>query len=316
MIVYESLENIDYSKNRVISVGSFDGVHSGHKALIQKIKSEASINSAKSMLITFDPHPQIVVKNPLRSAIEILNSKAEKIKLLEKSGLDELLIIPFDIEFSMLGAQEFVEKILIGKVGFSKILVGYDHLFGKDRKGDYDLLSALSQKYDFSIEKFDARICDGEAISSSRIRNLLKNCEIEEANKLLSYNYIVEGEVVVGNKIGRTIGFPTANIKPFEPHKALPGNGVYLTKFYIGAETYFGMANIGLRPTVTEDKFATLEINIFDFDRMIYGESVCAEFIKFIRPEQKFDGIESLIEQLKRDKQNCKKLINMFSLFK
>ena len=312
MTIYNSLSEIEYDKKRTITVGSFDGVHRGHLEIIKKLISEAKENDTKSLLITFDPHPQLIVKNPLRSEIFILNELSEKIEILTNLGLDELLVINFTPEFSQHSPDSFIKEILNDKIGFAKILVGYDHLFGKDRKGNYNLLLNYGRDYNFSIEKMNALTSEDTIISSTEIRNLLKSHRIGEANTLLGYNYSVSGTVVVGNQLGNKIGFPTVNIKPDSEHKLIPARGVYLTKVTYDNKKYWGMGNIGLRPTLTDDKKETLEINIFDFDKNIYGEHVKAEFYKFIRQEIKFSGVDKLIEQLRQDKENCMKLRNMF----
>ncbi len=312
MTIYNSLSEIKYDKNRTITVGSFDGVHRGHLEIIKTLTEEAAASNTKSLLITFEPHPQLIVKNPLRSEISILNDLHEKIEVLSKLGLDELLVIPFTTEFSQITPENFILDILNKRIGISKILIGYDHLFGKDRKGDYNQLLNYAKDYGFKVDKLNALTVDDMIISSTEIRKLIKTHQIEEANILLGYNYSVSGEVVVGNQLGNKIGFPTVNIKPDNEHKLLPARGVYLAKVTYDEVKYWGMANIGLRPTLTDDKRETLEINIFDFDENIYHKRVKAEYLKFIRQEVKFEGVDKLIEQLKRDKENCIKLRNMF----
>ena len=312
MKIYRSLSEVEFKSDRIITVGTFDGVHTGHYSILSKMKELAKLNNAETMVITFDPHPQIIVKSPLKKHIQLLTNTDEKIELLEKMGIDSVLIIEFNKEFSMTSPEVFIEDILIKKIGMSNFLIGYDHLFGRDRRGNFELLKQFSNKYNFSINRLDVHLEDNIIVSSTQIRNLISEYQIEEANKLLGYNYFINGTVVVGNQLGRKIGFPTINIEPNSEYKLIPANGVYLTEIYYEDKKYFGMGNIGLRPTLTDDKIPTLEINIFDFDSDIYGCKVKAEFIKFIRAEQKFPSVDELITQLNNDKLNCISLIKNF----
>lgn len=312
MKIYRHINEVEFSNDRVITVGTFDGVHTGHHTILEKMRDIAKSNNIESMVITFEPHPQLIVKSPLKKNIKLLTTTDEKIELLEKHGIDSVLIIEFTKEFSLTSPEVFIEDILLKKIGMSNFLIGYDHLFGKDRKGNYDLLQHIGSRYNFKIERLTAHQEDNIIVSSTQIRNLICEYQVEEANKLLGYNYFLNGKVVLGNQLGRKIGFPTLNIKQDNEYKLMPANGVYLTAVYYHDKKYYGMGNIGVRPTLTDDKVPTLEINLFDFDDDIYGQEVKAEFIKFIRPEKKFPSVDELIEQLHKDKENCINLIKSF----
>jgi riboflavin kinase / FMN adenylyltransferase len=312
MKIYRSINEVQYNPNRIITVGTFDGVHSGHLTIISKMKELAALNNYEPMVITFEPHPQLIVKNPLKKKIHLLSTCNEKIELLENYKIDSVLIIEFNQEFSMTSPEIFIKEILLKKIGMKSFLIGYDHLFGKDRKGNFELLKQFSEKYNFEIERLSAHQEDNMIVSSTQIRNLISEYQVEEANKLLGYNYYINGKVVIGNQLGRKIGFPTLNIEADSEYKLIPANGVYLTSVYLNEKKYFGMGNIGLRPTLTDDKIPTVEINLFDFDADVYGTNVKAEFIRFIRPETKFPSVDELICQLNKDKQNCLNLIKYF----
>ena len=310
MQVYNSFSEITPDKNRFITVGSFDGVHRGHAYIIKTLTDAARARSAKSLVITFEPHPQLVVGGSYGDNFKLLTLRSEKIRLLNAFNIDELMIIPFTKEFSKTSAEEFLCDYLAGRIGFSCILAGYDNYFGRNRSGNSSLLKKFAPilKYDLAetgIFRFDNMI-----ISSSLIRRLIRNGSIEEANRLLGYQYFLGGTIVEGNKLGRTLGFPTINIKPEDSNKLMPDNGVYLTKVELEGKSFFGMANIGTRPTLTNDKTPTLEINLFDFSENAYGKATKVEFLRFIRPEIKFPNAESLIAQMQSDKKKCSEIIN------
>lgn len=312
MKIYNSLDEIDYNPNRILTVGSFDGIHKGHSEIIKSVTTQAHYNNLSGLMVTFDPHPQVVVNNPNKPRIQILTDVNEKIKVLETSGLDELLIVNFTKEFSEMSPENFIKNILYTKIGFKKIIIGYDHLYGRSRSGDYNLLLNLGKDLDFGIERTPALELDDMVISSTNIRNFIREMRLEEANYMLGYKYLVSGTVIEGLKLGRTIGFPTANIQPFNEYKLLPGRGVYLVSIAFDGKTYCGMANIGIRPTVSANNKETLEVNIFDFEGDIYGREVFVSFYRYIRFEEKFSDISKLKEQLTRDKENCINLTKMY----
>ena len=308
MRIYNSFAEITFDKKRLISVGSFDGVHRGHEFILKSMIAQAKNENLKTLVITFDPHPQCVLgKHP---DFKILSDKNEKLQLFARFQIDEVLVIPFTIEFSMIDARSFLLDYLVGKIGFTQILAGYDNFFGKDRTGNRTLLEQEAERHGYKVTETGIFRSKDFVISSTLIRKLLQDNNIETANELLGYSYSLNGEVVTGNRLGRTLGFPTINIKPNNCKKLLPGCGVYLTRSYLNGDEFFGMANIGLRPTLTNDKNPTLEINLFDFSGDAYGMPVKSEFLHFIRPEQKFSEVDDLIAQMQSDKKKCSELIN------
>ena len=310
MQVYNSLSEIPYDKNRFITIGSFDGVHRGHGFIIKSLIMAARSNSLKSLVITFEPHPRFVVGGNFAEEFRILTDIEEKTELLSNFGIDELLILPFTKEFSQTKAEEFLQKFLIEKIGFNNILAGYDNFFGQNRSGSSSLLEEYSTKFDYEVTTPGIFRFDNMIISSSLIRRLIRNGSIEEAGRLLGRAYNLNGKIVDGNHLGRTLGFPTINIIPNDLHKLIPGRGVYLTRSQLNGKFYYGMGNIGLRPTLTHDVSPTLEINLFDFSENVYGKPVKTEFLRFIRPEIKFSNAENLVKQMQNDKKKCSELIN------
>lgn len=309
MKIYRSFDEIDFEKNTVLTVGTFDGVHRGHQKLLNYLKSVAAESNLRPLLMTIDPHPQIVLKKENMPPVKLLSTIEERIALFRKFGLQNLLIIPFSYEFSRTSPEEFIKDYLYKKVGLQKILVGHDHLFGKDRKGDNNLLNELGKQLDFEVEKVAPYYENELIISSTKIRNYIDSNDIEEANKMLGYDYSVSGKVVRGQGRARSLGYPTANIKQFSEHKLMPANGVYLVSSFINDNLYYGMANIGTRPTLTNDVIPTLEVNYFNLDMDLYESSIEVSFLNFIRLEKKFEGVSKLLKQIKKDKEVCLELI-------
>ncbi|MGQ9818314.1 MAG: riboflavin biosynthesis protein RibF [Candidatus Kapaibacteriales bacterium] len=310
MKIFRSIEEIPFNKMRVITAGTFDGVHLGHQKIILRINEIARQIGGKSMIITFDPHPQIVLKKKNLEPIKLLTTLDERIKLFERNAIDELLVINFTEKFALTPARVYVEEILFNKIGFQKILVGFDHLFGKDREGNINLLQTLSMELGFEVEQISAFILEEIVISSTKIRNALFVNNIELANKLLGYDYFIDGVVVRGDGRGKKLGFPTANIQFDNEYKLVPSNGVYLVYTILGDKKYFGMANLGVRPTFETSQRKTLEVYFFDFQEDLYGTNLSLFFKKFIRPEMKFNSIDDLLIQLKNDEKICRSLIS------
>ncbi len=305
MRIYRSFEEIERNENTVVTLGTFDGVHKGHQLILDRLMKIAAKDDLRAVAMTIYPHPQIVLKKDGLPPVKLLTSIEERIIIFEKLGIKHLLIIPFSKEFAKTPPDIFIRDYIHGQVGMKKILIGYDHMFGKNRKGTPLLLDELSRELQFSVEKMPALQNKDIIISSTKIRNHISDSNVSIANEMLGYDYYVYGRVVRGDGRGRTLGIPTANIRPYEENKLMPGNGVYLVSSIIHGKRYYGMANIGFRPTFTDDIQSVLEINFFDFDQDIYDEDLTIEFHSFIRHEEKFSGKDEFLNQLKKDRQEC-----------
>ncbi len=312
MNIYRSFQEIERDQDTVLTVGTFDGVHKGHLKIIRRLQEISRDNNLRHIVITLYPHPQVVLSKKNKPKINILTSIEERLHRFETIGVENTFVMPFTVEFSRTSPEDFVRKYLWEKIGMRIILIGYDHLFGKNREGNENLLSNIGKELGFSIEKVPPYVEDNEIISSSKIRKAVLNRDLETANRMLNYYYFLCGRVVRGDARGKKLGFPTANIKSSEPNKLMPANGVYFVYSVIEGKTVFGMANIGRRPTFTNDENSTLEVNYFDFDKDIYEENICVHFIKYIRPEKKFDGVQSFLAQLEKDKKLCMREIECF----
>ena len=300
MKVFNSISSYVSQKQSIVTIGTFDGVHIGHQEIIEKIIEDAKNSDCESLILTFFPHPRMVLAH--ESGVKLLNTINEKIELLQKIGLSDLIIHPFDETFSQLSAEEFVAKILVEKLKIKKIILGHDHRFGKNRSASIDDLIIFGKKYNFEVEQISAQKIDQVAISSTKIRTALLEGNITLANQYLGYQYFFSGKVVKGKQLGRTIGFPTANIQIDEEYKLIPKNGVYIVKSTISDKTYFGMMNIGIRPTV-DGKNLTIEVYFFDFEKDIYDTSITVSILDRIRDEQKFDSFDNLKKQIEKDKE-------------
>jgi riboflavin kinase / FMN adenylyltransferase len=308
MNVYYGIQEFSKLDNAVVTSGTFDGVHLGHQKILNRLNEVAKINTGQSVVITFYPHPRSVI-SPDNQIVKLLSTLEEKIGLLEKSGVNHLLIIPFTREFSELSSEEFIQKILIETIGTKTLVIGYDHRFGKNREGGFDYLKLNKEKYGFEIEEISRQDIENVVVSSSKIRKALQEGDVPSADHFLGRNYALSGVVVKGKQLGRTIGFPTANIQVREIAKLIPSDGVYAVKVYYKDEAFGGMLNIGNRPTV-DGTYQTVEVNIFDFDQEIYGENLTVEFLQKIRNEQKFNGLDELKAQISKDKVTCKGILN------
>lgn len=287
------------NKKSVVTIGTFDGVHIGHKKILERIIFNAKELNCESVVLTFFPHPRMVLQD--NSVVQLLNTVNEKTLLLEKTGIDNLIIHPFNQEFSRLTAEEFVKEILVNQLNIRKIIIGYDHRFGRNRTANINDLIVFGKEYGFEVEQISAQEINDNAVSSTKIRNAILEGNITLANNYLGYNYFFSGIVVKGKQLGRTIGFPTANIKINEDYKLIPKNGVYIVKSNYDKKTIFGLMNIGTRPTV-DGTNQTIEVFFLDFDKTIYDETLTVEIIEFIREEQKFDSLNDLKNQLNEDK--------------
>ncbi|MFN3307412.1 MAG: bifunctional riboflavin kinase/FAD synthetase [Candidatus Kapaibacteriota bacterium] len=316
MEVYRGLEEVKYNPKHIITVGTFDGVHRGHQKIIKRMQEISKINGGETLLVTFDPHPQFIVKRPEKEPIKLLTTIDERLKLFQKFGLDKVLIIPFTKGFAETTGDVFIKQILHEKIGFSHILVGHDHYFGKNREGNYEMLVKWSQLLNFIVEQIPAYIIDEITISSTKIRNALSQNQIKFANKLLGYYYFIDGTVVAGDGRGNSLGFPTANIKFDIEHKLVPSNGVYFVFSLIEDKKFFGMANLGFRPTFRIDKKKTLEVHFLNFSGDLYGKTLTVFFLDFLRDEKKFYSVDDLLIQLKKDKEYANNLIGSLGLEK
>jgi riboflavin kinase / FMN adenylyltransferase len=328
MVVHTDIENLSFFKNVVITIGTFDGVHTGHLQIIHQLAKEATNINGESVIITFHPHPRMVIdaasQAPLRrnyEELKLLNTLSEKIELLQNQDIDRLVIVPFTIAFSEQSAEEYIRDFLVSKFHPHTIIIGYDHHFGKNRQGDYKLLEAYQSEYNFKVKEIPEHVLHNITISSTRIRHALEKGDINTANEYLGYSYFFEGTVIEGDKLGRTLGYPTANILVTDKNKLVPGDGVYAVEVSINEPLgspdsihgrfnilLKGMMNIGVRPTVEGSKRA-IEVNIFDFDTSIYGQTIRIYVHYFLRYEIKFNGLEALKEQLHADKINALKLL-------
>ncbi len=309
MEVFWGLEKIEYNPRHIITVGTFDGVHLGHQKILSRLIEISQMKNGIPLLITFNPHPKFVIKMPDKEPIKLLTTIEERLKLFAKFRIERVLIIHFTPEFSDISARDFVVDILHKKIGFSQILVGYDHLFGKNREGNFELLKRLSLDLNFEVEQIPAHVIKEITVSSTKIRNALMQNKIELANDLLGYHYLIEGTVVPGDGRGATLGFPTANVKFDDEGKLVPTNGVYLVYSKIKDKNLFGMANLGFRPTFYSEKKRILEVHFLNFNDNLYGKNITVNFLKFIRNEQKFNSIDSLLLQLNKDREHCLNLI-------
>ena len=301
MKLYTNLEFFN-ARRPVVTIGTFDGVHLGHQKVILRLQEFAKQHEGETVIFTFHTHPRLVT-SPNETNLRLLTTLNEKIKLFEKYGIDHLVIYTFDKNFSELSYSEFVEKILVEKIGTHCLVVGYDHKFGKNREGGFDYLKKCAEKHKFEIERLDALLVNEDSVSSTKIRNALQNGEIEKANHYLGYRFMLHGTVVDGKKLGRELGFPTANIEASDKHKIIPGYGVYAVKVELNSIEYNGMLNIGTRPTFNNNADnRSIEVNIFEFEGDIYGKEITLKFVGKIRDEQKFDNIEMLVNQLEKDR--------------
>ena len=302
-----NFSNFSTSKRTVVTIGTFDGVHLGHKKIIEQLLNASRNKNETSVLLTFFPHPRMVLQKD--QEIKLINTLNEKSNLLDKLGLDELIIHPFDKEFSRLTAFEFVRDVLVNKLNISKLIIGYDHHFGKNREGNFEQLKEYGEMFDFELEEIPAQNLNDIAISSTKIRTAISEGKIIKANKFLGYNFNLTGVVSKGENLGTSLGFPTANIKIAEHYKIIPKTGVYVVKSTIENKEYFGMMNIGNRPTVN-GKHQTIEVHFFKLNTNLYGKEITVELLEFLRDEEKFNSLDSLKEQLQIDKSKSTEFIN------
>lgn len=315
MIIHHSLDHFK-SKNPVITIGTFDGVHLGHRKVIDQLNQIAAKNNGESVIFTFYPHPRLVVSKE-ESNLRLITTLEEKTARLEEAGVDQLVVYPFDENFAALSYREFIKKILIDKMGMHTLVVGHDHRLGRNREGTFDKIVELSKELNFEVQKIGALLIDEVDISSSKIRKALQEGNVEKVNSYLGYRFTIHGGVAVGNQVGRSIGFPTANIEASDPYKIIPVEGVYAITAEVEGEIYKAMLNIGYRPTLDANADRrTIEAHLFNFNEDIYQKEVTLRFYKRIRSEQKFSSLEKLKEQLKIDQQKVLELLETVNLSK
>lgn len=296
MKIYHSIDLFGPVPNPIVTVGTFDGVHLGHQEIFAKMKEEALRCGGETVVVTFYPHPRLVI-HPDSKNLKFINTQERKYEILSRCQIDHLVIIPFTREFSNMSSGDFVKRFLVDKLKMHKLIVGYDHHFGKDRLGGFNELKGLGKIHGFELQEVTAHMINGVPVSSTKIRNALTEGDVRLANTLLGYDYSISGKVVYGNRIGRTIGFPTANIELEDEYKLISAVGVYACKVDHHGRIYKGMGNIGYRPTIDIGNL-TIEVNIFEFDEEIYGDRIIIYFIERIRDEFKFENLSALREQL------------------
>jgi riboflavin kinase/FMN adenylyltransferase len=303
MNIYRNINEFKAKGDVVITTGTFDGVHVGHRKIIQRVTELAKKINGESVLLTFFPHPRMVLY-PEQNDLRLINTIEERVELLKETGIDHLIIHPFTKEFSRISSLDFVRDILVTKLNTRKLVIGYDHHFGKNREGSFEHLKEYGPVYGFDVEEISAQEIQQINISSTKIRNSVLIGEIKAANQFLGYHYFINGTVVEGEKIGRQIGFPTANLKVNDWYKLIPGNGVYAVKIVFEGVTYNGMLNIGTRPTISGND-VTIEVHLFNFNQDIYTKNLRIEFVEKIREEEKFNQLTDLQSQLIHDKEKA-----------
>ena len=308
MTIYNNINEFNSTDNTILTIGTFDGVHLGHQKVLERLTNSAKENKLESTVLTFFPHPRTIL-NP-NKPLKLINSVKERTELLNRSKVDNLIIHPFDKNFSELDPEKYVFEILVKKLKAKIILIGYDHKFGKNRTADITDLKIYGKKYGFKVIEIKAEEISNIAISSTKIRKAISEGNISTAKKYLGYDFSLSGKIVHGKSIGRTLGFPTANIEVKEEYKLLPKNGVYLIQSVINHNKYFGMMNIGIKPTIKESS-KTIEVNFFDFEGDLYHKNIEVNIKKFIRDEIKFDSLELLKSQILKDKINCNSIIDI-----
>jgi len=300
---------ITLKKQTVITIGTFDGVHIGHQKIIERLVESAKKNNLEATILTFFPHPRMVLQQNVD--LKLINTISERIEILKKSGIDNLIVYPFSKEFSRLHAQEYIEKILVQKLNAKRVIIGYDHHFGKNRTADIEDLKEFGAKYNFEVEEISKQDIDDVSVSSTKIRRALNKGNIEKANLYLGKPFMLTGKVVKGKQLGKQLGFPTANLFIEENYKLIPKHGVYIVKSEIEEKTYFGMMNIGTNPTVGGME-QTIETFFFDLNADLYGKTLQIDLLKRIRDEEKFADTEELIAEMKKDEKIAKDFIQNY----
>ena len=308
MKIYQGIEQFEKLEKAVVTTGTFDGVHIGHRTILNRLIEVAKKMKGESVLLTFYPHPRMVLQED--AELRLLNTIDERTQLLEKAGIDHLIIHPFTKEFSRTTSLEFVRDLLVNQIGTKKLVIGYDHHFGRNREGSFEHLKEYGPVYGFEVEEIPAQDIDDVNVSSTKIRKALVAGDVKTANNYLGHNFQLNGIVVHGNKVGRELGYPTANIDLQNKYKLIPAEGIYAVKVRLKDESYNGMLNIGRRPTINSGNGeVSIEVNIFDFKKEIYGEKIQLELIERIRDEKKFDSKDELIAEMQKDQVKCERIL-------
>ena len=307
MKIYHGIEDFTRLNNAVVTSGTFDGVHVGHQKILSRLREAAARDGGETVVITFWPHPRLVL-HPEDTSLKLLNTFEEKAELLKRQGIQHLVRIPFTREFSQLSSEEFIKKIIVETIGTKKLIIGYDHHFGKNREGSFEQLKLNAPKYGFEVEEIPKQDVDHVGVSSTKIRKALEEGDIETATHFLGTPYSITGRVVIGDKLGRLLGYPTANLEIDTSYKLVPADGIYAATVTYAHQMFNGMLYIGNRPTVQGMK-RNIEINIFDFDKDIYGDSLTIYFHKLLRRDSKFNDLEELKSQLHLDKEAALKVL-------
>lgn len=308
MAVFFNTDELPAFRNAVITIGTFDGVHLGHKTILKEVVEHAKAANGESVLLTFEPHPRKLIFPNV--PLKLLTPLSEKIELISRGGIEHIVVVPFTRDFSNLTAEEYIKDFLVKKFKPEGIVIGYDHHFGYDRTGNINLLKKFSDEYGYKVFEISAQLIDEAAVSSTKIRTALEKGHVAEAATMLGRHYSLSGHVTGGAKLGRTIGYPTANLLPEDTEQLIPANGVYAILANWNGQTFKGMLNIGFRPTVTKDVVLHIEAHLFDFDKDIYDQKLELVFVERLRDEQKFPSVDSLKEQLNQDKEAAKRILS------
>jgi riboflavin kinase/FMN adenylyltransferase len=301
MIIQNTLEAVVYRADTILTIGTFDGVHLGHQAILRRVVEQAQGRRQRSVVITFEPHPQTVIHRAHRSEVRILTETPEKAAILDELGVDAMVVINFNYRIAAMTGKQFVEEILLRRIGMTRCILGYDHTFGKGRSGNIHTMRAMAAQWGFEVEEVEPFVFDGVPVKSSAIREYLRMGELSKANDLLGRPYRMRGTVVRGDGRGRSIGIPTANVLPFSAHKLLPSRGVYATRFEWAGKRYPSVTNIGSRPTFSAGSELLVETHVLDLNTEFYGQDVTLEFLVRLRDEQQFASSDELIERIRED---------------
>ena len=304
MRIYHHISELSHVTNSIVTIGTFDGVHLGHQKIIKRLVELKQKQGGEIVLFTFTPHPRKVLF-PEQSDLKLITTTEEKCELLKQFGVDHVLVYPFTKAFSQMQAQDYITDVIAKGLKTKTLVIGYDHRFGSNKEGNIDLLKEYADSLQFNVEEIPAQEINQLNISSTRIRKAIDEGDIETANEFLGYSFFIKGTVVKGKQLGRTIGYPTANVHVEDADKLVPKIGVYAVKVIVSENTYRGMLSIGTNPTTDSDNKIKIEVNIFDFDKDIYGESIKLEFVKWIRNEEKFANLDELKQALTNDKIAC-----------